>query len=343
MSSKKERKSDKGGGGNAPKKGSTSPKLPSYRGMADNCRFEGETVRHFNAGKLAVFELKAPNNRKDDVHVNIISPEKRPNIPYKVVDEGNGRFRLEFTTVEVGSYVIDVTVNELTVPSSPLIAKAYDAGLIKVTDIQDGVVGDLSTFRVDASKAGEGQLEISINDGDVPNAVQVLGGGKCLVTYTPDQALTHEIEVTFNGEQVPGSPFLCRVMDPKSSKSLSKSVDPDSLVSVELEHLSLIPTGEPSQFTIRVAGGDDAELAVSVQGPTEDIPVKVTGNVKNGFTAEFFPIEVGIHMILVEYNGVAVGGTPYYSKAYDSANVAVSDLPKSAAGKTVTFAGSSHR
>ena len=57
----------------------------------------------------------------------------------------------------MGSYVIDVTVKELTVPNSPLIAKAYDAGLIKVTDIQDGVVGDLSTFRVDASKAGEYQ------------------------------------------------------------------------------------------------------------------------------------------------------------------------------------------
>jgi hypothetical protein len=62
----------------------------------------------------------------------------------------------------------------------------------------------LSTFRVDASKAGEGQLEISINDGDVPNQVQVLGGGKCLVTYTPEQAITHEIEVTFNEEQVTG-------------------------------------------------------------------------------------------------------------------------------------------
>ena len=53
--------------------------------------------------------------------------------------------------------------------------------------------------------SGEGQLEISINDGDVPNAVQVLGGGKCLVTYTPEHPLTHEIEVTFNGEQVPGN------------------------------------------------------------------------------------------------------------------------------------------
>ena len=81
-------------------------------------------------------------------HIFVIQgPEKRPHIPYKVVDEGNGKFRLEFTTIEVGSYMIDVTVAGLTVPSSPLIAKAYDADLIKVTDIQDGIVGDLSTFR----------------------------------------------------------------------------------------------------------------------------------------------------------------------------------------------------
>ncbi len=48
------------------------------------------------------------------------------------------------------------------------------AKTFQVTDITDGVVGVLSTFRVDASKAGEGQLEISINDGDVPNQVWVL-------------------------------------------------------------------------------------------------------------------------------------------------------------------------
>ena len=53
-------------------------------------------------------------------------------------------------------------------------------------------------------------------------------------------------------------------------------------------------------------------------------------------------------MILVEYNGMAVGGTPFYSKAYDSENVVVSDITKSSsssqalhnnASKTVTFAG----
>merc|ERR1719295_1469878 len=207
-----------------------SPKLPSYKGTADKCKFVGDTVRHFNAGKPATFEMFAPGAKKSDVEVNIISPEKR-HIPHKVVDSGNGVFRIE------------VTVSSLSVPSSPLIAKAYDATLIKVTDISDGVVGDLSTFRVDASKAGEGQLEISINDGDVPNAVQVLGGGKCLVTFTPEQAITHEIEVMFNNDQVPGSPFLCRVLDDISYGGSSSGGF--SHVVVELEHLALVPISQP--------------------------------------------------------------------------------------------------
>ncbi len=48
-------------------------------------------------------------------------------------------------------------------------------------------------------------------------------------------------------------------------------------MSVELEHLGLVAVGQPAEFTIRVPEGADAELAVSVQGPVEDIPVKVTG------------------------------------------------------------------
>ena len=60
-------------------------------------------------------------------------------------------------------------------------------------------------------------------------------------------------------------------MDPSNtpivpSGTAGGRLDPDSLVAVELEHLGLIQINDPSQFTIRVAGGDDAELAVSVQG-----------------------------------------------------------------------------
>ena len=49
------------------------------------------------------------------------------------------------------------------------LLQVYDSSLIRVSDIRNGVVAQPSQFRVDASQAGEGQLEISINDGEVIN------------------------------------------------------------------------------------------------------------------------------------------------------------------------------
>lgn len=62
-------------------------------------------------------------------------------------------------------------------------------------------------FIVDASQAGEGQLEISINEGQVPNHVQVVGGGRCLISFTPETPKPHYINIKFNGETVNGKLF----------------------------------------------------------------------------------------------------------------------------------------
>jgi len=64
------------------------------------------------------------------------------------------------------------------------------------------ILFDLS---VDASQAGEGQLEISINEGQVPNHVQVVGGGRCLISFTPETPKPHYINIKFNGETVIGT------------------------------------------------------------------------------------------------------------------------------------------
>lgn len=60
---------------------------------------------------------------------------------------------------------------------------------------------------------------------------------------------------------------MCRVTDGEGISAVGDG-DQDAFgrVEVQLDHLGLIPVQKEASFTIKVAGGDDAELAVSVQG-----------------------------------------------------------------------------
>ncbi|CAG0900138.1 unnamed protein product [Cyprideis torosa] len=212
---------------------------------------DGETIKHIRVGDNGSFEIVATAFKRSDLDVSVQGPSKRP-VAYRLLDEGSGLYRVEFTTTEVGNYFVDLAVGGAKVPGSPFISKAYDADLIRVTDVPNGVVGQACQFKVDASHAGEGQLEISICDGEVPNQVQVLGGGRCLVSFTPERAMKHTIDIKFNGDTVRGCPFVCNVTD-------------TSRVSVNLRQLELIAVDKPASFLIQVDGSTSAELAVSVR------------------------------------------------------------------------------
>jgi len=283
----------------------------------------GEGVRHFAAGKIAAFDLDLHGKNRDEINVSITSPSKRQ-LSSRLIGAVPHTCRVEFNPSEVGSYVIDVGVGREKVHGSPFVVKAYDSSLIRVSDVTNGCVGIPCQFRVDASQAGEGQLEISINDGEVPNHVQVLGGGKCLVSFTPETAKIHTIEIKFNSETVPGCPFVCKIAD-------------TSQVSVSLRNIELVPAAEIAQFEITVDGTSDSELAVAIKGPTSNLPVKVSGGARNTFTAEFTPREVGSHTITVDYNGLPVTGTPFTCKVYDAKKVYVSSMPPGVLGKSLQF------
>uniref|UniRef100_A0A183CGQ2 Filamin-A n=1 Tax=Globodera pallida TaxID=36090 RepID=A0A183CGQ2_GLOPA len=72
---------------------------------------------------------------------------------------------------------------------------------------------------VDAAEAGKGQLEISVNQGQVPNNVQMQDAGRCLVTFIPQHSGTYVIDVTFNGLQVHGCPIEVDVRERQVGKT----------------------------------------------------------------------------------------------------------------------------
>ncbi len=97
----------------------------------------------------------------------------------------------------------------MDINGSPFSLKAYDSNRLVVSDIPHLVSYNHPVeFTVDASKAGEGQLEVAINDGLVPNQVKALGNSKFLFTFTPKTNDSHVISIKFNGHQLPGKYFL---------------------------------------------------------------------------------------------------------------------------------------
>ena len=60
------------------------------------------------------------------------------------------------------------------------------------------------SFLVDALQAGEGQLEILVNNGTIPNTVQMRSRGIFGMSFVPRDASVHNIDVRFNGVNIPG-------------------------------------------------------------------------------------------------------------------------------------------
>lgn len=107
----------------------------------------------------------------------------------------------------LGTHRVDICLaNErMDISGSPFSLKAFDSNRLIVSDIPQLVTYNHPVeFTVDASKSGEGQLEVAINDGLVPNQVKALGNSKFLFTFTPKTTDPHIISIKFNGHQLPG-------------------------------------------------------------------------------------------------------------------------------------------
>lgn len=70
-----------------------------------------------------------------------------------------------------------------------------------------------SQLKVETSQAGPGNLEVTVNGGRVPTSAQAYNGGQhtYAISFTPRDAQNHTVELRFNGKNVPGSPFTCKV------------------------------------------------------------------------------------------------------------------------------------
>lgn len=171
-------------------------------------------------------------------------------------------------------------------------------------NVSNGTVGKSVTFLVETSQAGPGNLEVTVNGGRVPTSAQAQGQHTYAISFTPREAQNHTVELRFNGQDVPGSPFTCKV------SAAARIVAPETLDKVSV--------GRVSEFVVE----SDIMPVVEILGPARrNIPAHIEPT-DGGFKVQFEPIDVGDHSVEVRLpQSGHVEGSPFLLKSWNSEKV----------------------
>lgn len=243
-------------------------------------------------------------------------------MPTQVQPLGNAQFRAEFVPRVVGEHRINVTVGGVATAGSPYSAKVYDVSAIKVKEAATGVVGKPVTFLVETSQAGPGNLEVTVNGGRVPTSAQAQGPHTYAISFTPREATAHSVDLRFNGQDVPGSPFKC-VVSPAA-----RIVAPEAMDKVSVGRPCVFVVESPNPPVVEVLGPARRSLPTQIT-PQAGSPGK--------FDISFTPMDVGDHSVEVRLPRGHIEGSPFLVKAYDANRVSVTDINDGIVGKPVSF------
>jgi hypothetical protein len=100
---------------------------------------------------------------------------------------------------------------------------------IRVSSINDGIVGIPSIFSVDTHGAGEGHLEVTVSDGQrtLPAQLKTIQARKFDIAFVPEISGKHSINITFNGIPIEGNPFIINVQESSNDNSIEDDDNDD--------------------------------------------------------------------------------------------------------------------
>ncbi|XP_052216529.1 filamin-B-like isoform X2 [Dreissena polymorpha] len=286
---------------------------------AKSMTVSGRGLEYVQVNKTASFSIIMNNLDPKQLAVSILDPH-RNSVQHKLKNKNN-QMKVKYTPMEIGDYTITLKYGEQELTGSPFVAKAYNTTAIKVTDIPDGVVGQPIEFGIDVRKAGEGQLEIMVNSGTLPNTVESQETGVYKMSFTPEEAGQQKVEIIFNQEQHPDSPFTCNAV---------------SLTAVQVRSFELqLPVDKSASFYLDLERALDVN--VDIISPTGDnVKAKVSSQ-GSGYKVEWKPKVAGRHIINIQYGGMQIPGSPFYVDVFDLASIRVDNFRQGTVGDEAGF------
>ena len=123
----------------------------------------------------------------------------------EIINNRDGLWLVNYSPQEVGESYIDIFLGDQLIDGSPFKVNTFDIREIHVSNIYASIAGQLVKFDIDASKAGVGQLEIIIQDGQIPCHASSYGAFQFNATFLPPESGRYTIDIKFNGLPIPGN------------------------------------------------------------------------------------------------------------------------------------------
>ncbi|CDW56754.1 filamin C [Trichuris trichiura] len=232
-------------------------------------------------------------------------------------DNTDGSVDISYVPKAVGEYAVHILANDEDIPDSPFmvdivnskggcfpaLVECHGTGLARTGNI----CGTKSTFVVDASHAGRGDLHVCGYDSDgmeVSIAQETVSPGVVQCQYVPQNAKAHSFFVTMDNQSISGSPFRVYIQEP-CKPHLVRAMGPGLEAGVK--------TKEKKHFFVDCKEAGPGELEVTMLDqhgePITDIEV---ADYRDGTYTVYYKVDFpGTNRLFVRFNGKDIPGSPF--------------------------------
>ncbi|KAM6979784.1 LOW QUALITY PROTEIN: filamin B a [Aplochiton taeniatus] len=226
-----------------------------------------------------------------------------------VSDRADGTYRVEYTPYENGAHKVEVLYDHAPVPKSPFtvgVAEGCDPTRVVAEGpgLKHALTHQPNNFNIVTRGAGIGGLGITV-EGPSESKMSCKDNkdGSCSVEYIPDTPGLYDVNITYGGTHISGSPFKVPVKDVvDASKVKVSGPGVGSGVRAKI----------PQSFTLDCSKAGVAPLAVAVTAPKGLAePVKVTDNGDGTHTVSYTPSLEGPYSVAVKYAEDEIPRSPF--------------------------------
>lgn len=266
-------------------------------------------------GQEKIIDILTVGAGQADAKVTIMNPKgMKTNVPTKPMANGHSA---PIVFKEPGPHKVEVSYGgfpakgspfkvDAVVPSIANNVRAYGPGLT------EGTAKTPAKFTIDRSAAKPGALGVSV-EGPTEAKINCKDNKNGLidVDYMPLEPGDYKVNVTYNKEHIPGSPFKAYIK-PSQEATGVKAYGP-----------GLEPKGvfldSPADFTVDAAAidkngnGKVRAIVSSPSGAKAELPIE---NHKDGtYSGSYMPLEQGPYTVDISYDNMPVPGSPFQTTA----------------------------